>query len=272
MIVERSIRITAIVQDETTQCRAAIDQGVVSDYEERMAAGDVFPPIDVFGTEDECWIGDGWHRLEACKCHHVIDPEAEDFDRIPDDTTIAALLHEGGRIDAIDHALQANHYHGLRRKNADKHRAVEVAIKEFPDLSSRQIAEKCGVGHDMVLAMRPPLAENANAPATVTTKDGRQYPASRPVPPVPEPAEPEPVEPAESESDPVDAEHEPVEPDPDAPEPVASPLPKLPKVPEPAEGMSYAQSCVNFLAYIRKDDPERHQAFEWVRRWLDENE
>lgn len=62
--------------------------------------------------------------------------------------------------------------------SADKRRAVEIALREFPKLSSRAIGKMCGVGHEMVEAARPPaLADSANA--TRTTADGRQYPARR---------------------------------------------------------------------------------------------
>ena len=47
---------------------------------------------------------------------------------------------------------------------------------EQPDLSSRAVAELCGVGHTIVDQLRP-LASDANA--TRTTSDGRQYPARR---------------------------------------------------------------------------------------------
>lgn len=83
----------------------------------------------------------------------------------------------GGRIDALKAALSANAAHGIRRGNADKRRAVEIALREFGKLSSRQIAEMCGVSHEMVGRLRP-LEESANA-QTRTTADGREYPATR---------------------------------------------------------------------------------------------
>lgn len=89
----------------------------------------------------------------------------------------------GGRADALKHAL-----HGHRRSNADKRRCVEIALREFPKLSSRAVAKLCGVSHTFVEQLRPEeaLATVANAR---TASDGRQYPARRRV--VPEPQEPE---------------------------------------------------------------------------------
>jgi hypothetical protein len=158
------VRLDSIDLDVSIQCRATIDTGIVNEHAERMTEGDKFPPIVLFGNAKRSWIGDGRHRVMAARQVglHQIDAD----------------LRPGGRIDALKHGLHANGVHGLRRSDADKHRCVEIALREFPKLSSRAIAEMCGVDHEMVDGLRPhPLAENANA--TRTTKDGRQYPAHR---------------------------------------------------------------------------------------------
>ena len=160
------LQLTAIELDTSIQCRAAIDIAVVNEYAERMEHGDVFMPIDVYGSKTKCWLADGWHRVLA-----VRQNGGESID---------GQLHPGGRVDALKHALGANALHGHRRTNEDKRRCVEIALREFPKLSSRAVATMCGVGHEMVDAARP-LAETANA--TRTTTDGRQYPASRRVVP-----------------------------------------------------------------------------------------
>ncbi len=105
---------------------------------------------------------DGWHRVMAAEQIGAMDIPAE--------------VRNGGRVEALKHALGANAIHGQRRTNADKRRCVELAVKEFASLSSRAIAELCGVGVDMVIAKRP-LSDSDNA--TRTTTDGRQYPAKR---------------------------------------------------------------------------------------------
>jgi hypothetical protein len=163
------VNITAIELDASIQCRAVIDTGTVAEYAERMEAGDAFPPVVLFGTVKRCWIGDGWHRVMA----------ARQLGR----TEIEADLREGDRPDALRYALGANAANGLRRTNADKRRCVEIALAEFGGLSSRAIAEMCGVHHTFVEKQRPePLATVANA--TRTTSDGRQYPATRKPAPV----------------------------------------------------------------------------------------
>jgi hypothetical protein len=165
--------INAIELDTFIQCRATIDTGVVNDYAERMEAGDVFPPVDVYGTKAKCWLADGWHRVLAAKQRG--------------EETINATLHQGGgRKDALKHALSANVAHGHRRTNADKRRCVEIALREFPKLSDRGIGKLCGVSHPFIKAIRPPALETVSN-ATRTTTDGRQYPAHRKAKPKPRP-------------------------------------------------------------------------------------
>lgn len=162
-----NVALSSIELDTSIQCRAVIDTGVINDYAERMTEGDKFPPVELFGTADKCWIGDGWHRTLAAKSI--------------EQRTVEANLHPGGRADALKHALGANSTNGHRRTNADKRRTVEIALREFPQMSSRALAQMCGVHHTFVGSLRPheALATVANAPATRTTSDGRQYPAIR---------------------------------------------------------------------------------------------
>ena len=44
----KTINIDAIVFDADTQTRADADEQVISDYTERMAEGDTFPPVVLF--------------------------------------------------------------------------------------------------------------------------------------------------------------------------------------------------------------------------------
>lgn len=64
------------------------------------------------------------------------------------------------------------------RTNADKRRAVEIALAEFPKLSSRAVADLCGVHHTFVQKQRPEQVATV-ATSTVTGADGKQYPAKR---------------------------------------------------------------------------------------------
>jgi len=77
------------------------------------------------------------------------------------------------------HALLANAANGLRRSNADKRRCVEIALKEFGKLSSRAIAELCGVSHPFVDGLRD--VETVSTSTRVDTM-GRNQPAHKSTP------------------------------------------------------------------------------------------
>jgi len=64
---------------------------------------------------------------------------------------------------------------GHRRTNADKRRCVEIAIAELNMLSSRAIAELCGVEHHFVGRIREQLGLEPSS--TLTGTDGKQRPA-----------------------------------------------------------------------------------------------
>jgi hypothetical protein len=225
------VRLDAIEIDTSIQCRATIDTGVVNDYAERMGEGDEFPAIRLFGTKAKAWIGDGWHRVFAARQQGAKD--------------IAAIVTVGGRVEALKHALGANAQHGNRRTNADKRRAVEIALREFPKLSSRAVAELCGVSNHMVDDQRPKaLGESPNA--TRTTSDGRQYPATREAPA------------------PLALDVDRPAPDYDRPSGVASENPA-----PPSNGMEFARMAVMDLEKIRPEDVERAQAFAFVKEWID---
>lgn len=157
------VPLSAILMDAGIQCRAAINTETVTGYAERMAAGDEFPPVDLFGTDGRYWIGDGWHRIMAAKQIGA--------------ASILGNTHPGARHDALKYALGANAKHGHARTNADKRRCVEVALAEFPALSSRAIAQLCGVDDSTVESTR--IRCGNPAPSAVTGSDGKQYPAKK---------------------------------------------------------------------------------------------
>lgn len=223
--------LTNIDRDETIQCRAAVSLETVQSYADDMTEGAKFPPVDLYGTKDKAWIGDGWHRIEAA--------DLLEWKSIP------AVLHQGGRVDALKHALSANALHGQRRTNADKRKCVQVAMREFPKLSSREIAELCGVGNQMVSEMRKVCDSHTS---TVTGKDGKQYPATR-APKAEDEADEKPrVQSADEE------------------------MMNQPKSDERgAVGMYFAEVAINQLKAIDKDDKERDKAFDAVLEWINNN-
>jgi hypothetical protein len=100
-----------------------------------------------------------------------------------------------------------------------------------------------GVSADMVIANRP-LSDSDNA--TRTTKDGREYPASRPK-----------QEDRKSEKEEENEETEKTE---------------RRKLGPPCDGMQFARLAVLQLEQIREDDAEREQAFQHVKGWIEHNE
>lgn len=226
-----NIKLTAIERDTTIQCRASIDVATVNEYAERMTEGDEFPPVVLFATNGKHWVGDGWHRLLA----------AEHIGAL----TIPAEVHKGGRVEALKHALGANAAHGHRRTNADKRRCVEIALREFPNESSRTIAAMCGVSQPFVDGIRSQSGDNGYH-LTRTGADGKQYPAKR----------------GASCSVGMIDEDEPERDEPKGKDTLAP----------PCNGMHFANIALINLKQIRSDDIERDAAFSMIRRFIDDKQ
>jgi hypothetical protein len=226
------VLLSAIERDASIQCRESIDIGVVNDYAERMEAGDAFPPAVLFGTKDKAWIGDGWHRVMA----------AESFGA----KTIEADLKLGGRIEALKYALSANTLHGNRRTNADKRKCVEIALKEFPKMSDRAIAQMCGIDDKTVAVYRMPRMSTCGnsapdpGPQTRVGIDGKTYT----------------IKPRTKASPEVDAV------------PARRKGADIPT----CVGLQFARMAILDLEQIDKKDTERVEAFKLVRTWLNDNE
>ena len=148
-----------------TQTRVKTDDDAISSYAAEMAQGTVFPPITVFFDGATYWLADGFHRYLAAK--RVEAP------------TLSAEVHEGGRSDALRHALGANATNGVYRNNADKRNAVEIALREWSDRANPVIAEICRVSVELVRQIRREMTQAQKLPQseTVTGRDGKEYPA-----------------------------------------------------------------------------------------------
>ncbi|MBU2685880.1 MAG: ParB N-terminal domain-containing protein [Gammaproteobacteria bacterium] len=236
------IRLSTIELDQSTQCRAEMNQETIDDYAGHMANGVKFPPIEVFGTASKSYIGDGWHRVLAARDNGFTDIEAN--------------VNHGGRVEAIKCALKANSVHGLRRTTADKRRSVEIALQEFGNMSSRAIAEMCGVSDFLVNTVKPQVLENSTS--TVIGQDGKTYPATKP-----EPKEVQPAEHTTTEQT-----------NPPRPEPlVYEPDEQEPKwdAERASMAMQYARMAISQLERIGKKDVKRHAAFDAVSTWMKEH-
>jgi ParB-like chromosome segregation protein Spo0J len=146
---------------EQLQTRAGQAQEAVTVYQERIVAGDQFPPLQIFRVQNAYLLVDGYHRLAAYLAAGVKDVSVE--------------ITEGTRQEAIRFALGANARHGLPRTNEDKRNAVELALAEFPDLSDRGVAEMCAVSDKLVAAVRK--ESGADDSHVRVGRDGKNYTA-----------------------------------------------------------------------------------------------
>ena len=156
----RAICINEIEATANTQVRRMLDSGVIEEYAEAMQAGAFFPALTVFAEKDSqrYILADGFHRLAAAK--------------------VAGLAHfscevlSGGVRAALGHALGANDQHGLRRTNADKRNAVELALKdpEWAQWSHANIARLCRVADKTVAKIREDMVLSGDIEPLEITK------------------------------------------------------------------------------------------------------
>ena len=236
-----TITLNAIELDTTIQCRADIDIATVNEYAEAMREGAEFPPVELFGTDAKCWIGDGWHRVMAARSIGLKE--------------IAATLLPGSRLDALKFALSANAFHGRRRTTPDKQCGVAIALREFGKLSDVELGRMCAVTDKMVAAMRHRLEGASEIPRLDTRlgRDGKQYPAH----PAPTP-----------ESSPLDGHHRLDAISHHESEVAIDPLPK---VGPPRRGLMFARLAIARLEEIPGNDLERKEGLRLVEDWIHEH-
>ncbi len=94
------------------------------------------------------WLASGFHRFEA-------------LERIGCETEIPVEVYEGSMNDAKYISMTANRNHGLRRSNADKRRAVRMALEHewTYQMSNVAIAELVGVSDRFVATVRRELED-----------------------------------------------------------------------------------------------------------------
>jgi len=144
----KQLLVESVRIDGKTQSRDRINSETVAEYAEAMSAphqskhgaGEAWPPVTVFFDGTEYWMADGFHRLLA----------AQRIGR----KNIAADVKQGTREDAAWAACAANQTHGLRRTNADKRKAVQIALRLHPERSDGALAAHCGVSREFVLRVR----------------------------------------------------------------------------------------------------------------------
>lgn len=149
------------------QIRAKLDASTVGEYANQMQEGIAFPPIVVFQDGNEYYLADGYHRVAAARQCQFKEIDAD--------------MRKGTLAEALWYALGANNAHGLRMSRADVRRAIELALREFPGRSSRDIAKQIGCDHKTVEAARRSHEAGGEIPQLHerTGADGKTYQARR---------------------------------------------------------------------------------------------
>ena len=172
----QQIPLTAIRLDRACQARVAeaVDKENFDRLQEDFEREGQLDPVDLYPVQTDggtvYYLGDGHARRAVY--------QAKNQPKIP------ARLHSGGFLGAVAHACGANARHGLPRTNADKRRAVTLALEHFAKKSDRTIATMCHVSPTFVGKVRAQLS-------TVDTSregaDGKTYPAGQPKKPAAKP-------------------------------------------------------------------------------------
>ncbi len=202
-----------LIQIGDMQARVRTDSTTVDEYAEAWKEGVKLPPVTVFHDGKAYYLADGVHRVLAAMRAGLKDVPAE--------------IQKGGRKEALWFAAGSNIGHGLKRTNADKIRAVEIALQLKPNASDRDIAAHVGVSHHTVAKVRqvgkcPPVPTGTLSPRI--GKDGKNYPPQPPM--VPDPG-PTPTEPPQDEDEPPRVQA--------GPPPSTPPPPPAPPEPEPVK-------------------------------------
>lgn len=144
--------VSELVLDERCQARADVDHEAVTEYRDAYAAGVALPEPKVFMVSGKAYVVDGYHRVPAAILAKKAWLKCE-------------VVGEGTIEDAVWYAAGVNQAHGVRRTNADKRRAVRLAL-ETPtgaEQSSAALAKHIGVSDKLVTLVREELGDARNS-------------------------------------------------------------------------------------------------------------
>jgi hypothetical protein len=146
--------------DGGTQTRAGLLEETIEEYTNRLKVDPDCPwdrPAVVFDDGVEYWLADGFHRHQAYSRAGL--------------ETMPCEIHVGEQRDALVYALSANHQHGLKRSQADKRRAIQIALQdsEWQDWSDHQVARLCAVDPKTVAVVRETLTREFPSDTEKTT-------------------------------------------------------------------------------------------------------
>lgn len=150
------------IRTEGVQTRKKLNPEAINDYAEVIKAGGTLDPPVLFDDGKDFWLSAGHHRMAAYK--------------MAGQTRMPCIVKHGSKWDAIAFGIKDDLAHkGERLSNADKRNAVEMVLKEKPEMSDRAVAELCGVNDKTVGRYRTNLQSTAEIPqlANRVGKDGR---------------------------------------------------------------------------------------------------
>lgn len=156
--------------DPELQLRTTANADTVARYAEVLETLDdlkKFPPVDIFFDGEHYRISDGYLRYAAA--------------RLMGHTCVWAVVHRGTLKEALWAGIAANSKHGLARTPADRRRAIELAIKNWPERSNRMIAEAVGCSEKTISRIREELVDSSEIARFEKRlgRDGKMHPARR---------------------------------------------------------------------------------------------
>lgn len=148
---------------EGIQIRYAEDQEKIIEYSEILKECNhwIFPRLQVVSINGEYCIADGHHRLKAAQ-------NANWKEDIP------CEVIEGTNETLLEKAFEMNAPQGVHMTEKDWKHALEIVIREYPEKSSRALAEFCHCSRSKIDRLKKELEAEGKyqRPETVIGKDG----------------------------------------------------------------------------------------------------
>ncbi len=161
----QSLVLATITVDPALQPRVeGLNQTVIEEYTEFVKGGGEFDKLMVVYEDEkgDHWLSEGFHRHAAYTAAGMVKAKC--------------LVRKGSRRDALVNAAGSNAVHGLRRTNADKRRAVNMVLAEYPVWSNRKIAAVVGVSDEFVRNYRDEQVPTVGTSERIGL-DGKTYSA-----------------------------------------------------------------------------------------------
>jgi len=164
-MAEKLIKLEHINIKESPHVRSEYKQETAEEYAEQYKLDKAeMPDCILFETSAGSYlVADGMHRIAAMK---LAGMKSNTFD-----------VRSGSRTDCVKFALKCNVSHGIRRSSADKRACVELALREFGEVSNNSLSDACGVGVDLVIKVRQELEKKKVIPKfdKLKSSDGREF-------------------------------------------------------------------------------------------------